>query len=109
MDIIMQSKILYVISELNYCEKNQDTCKNGGKCQSLETADGSFRCHCPPGISGKHCENLPESMTTPASNTTEVPEEGNGGIEEVDEVETTTISLDSAEPSDGENETEWYI
>lgn len=45
-------------------------------------------------------------MTTPATNSTEVPDEveGNGEVDEI-EVEVTTASLDTAEPSDGENET----
>ncbi|VVD03397.1 unnamed protein product [Leptidea sinapis] len=57
--------------ELNYCENNPDTCKNDGKCQSLESGDGLFRCQCPSGIKGKYCEILPESMTTPVSNVTQ--------------------------------------
>lgn len=76
--------------ELNYCEKNQDTCKNGGKCQSLETNDGLYRCSCPPGISGKNCENLPE-----VAETTTTIEPGD-----------VTNDTSTKEPSNGENETE---
>lgn len=97
-------------SELNYCEKNQDTCKNGGKCQSLESGDGFYRCQCPPGISGKNCENLPDSMTTPAANITEVPEvtptsEAPEEVEETDE-NSSVKPNDTSGLNNGENETE---
>lgn len=59
-----------MFSELNYCEKNTDTCKNNGKCQSLEADDGNFRCECPSGISGKYCETLPEATTVAIANIT---------------------------------------
>lgn len=107
----MSYKTESFFTELNYCEKNPDTCKNSGKCQSLESGDGHFRCNCPPGISGKHCENLPDSMTTtPATdNETAVSE---GSVSEVSMGETVeeTATVDSDEsttaPDNNENETE---
>lgn len=50
--------------ELNYCEKNPGSCKNGGECKSLEAKQGHFKCSCPPGITGKNCEIVPEITTT---------------------------------------------
>ncbi|XP_032518104.2 delta-like protein 1 isoform X1 [Danaus plexippus] len=90
--------------ELNYCEKNPDTCKNGGKCQSLETGDGSYRCHCQEGISGKHCEILPESMTT--SNNTEVmdTDEITEKPESISVEETTTPKIEEDLSDDNETE-----
>ncbi|XP_026741553.1 delta-like protein B [Trichoplusia ni] len=86
--------------ELNYCEKNPDTCQNGGECQSLESGEGSFRCHCKPGTTGKNCEILPEVQKpangTTSEDTTEVPDE------EVDSSSQAT----STEIDNGENETE---
>lgn len=94
----------YLLSELNYCEKNPDTCKNGGKCQSLETGDGSYRCHCQEGISGKHCEILPESMTT--SNNTEVidTDEITEKPESISVEETTTSKIEEDLSDDNETE-----
>ncbi|CAK1542939.1 unnamed protein product [Leptosia nina] len=85
--------------KLNYCEKNPDTCKNGGKCQSLESGDGFFRCQCAEGISGKHCENIPESMIP--GNSTETT------TTESIVVEVSTKPEDAEESDDGDdNETE---
>ncbi|KOB72402.1 Uncharacterized protein OBRU01_07458 [Operophtera brumata] len=56
--------------QLNYCEKNPDTCKNNGKCQSLEADDGHFRCECTSGVSGKNCERQPETSTVATNNIT---------------------------------------
>lgn len=57
-------------SELNYCEKNPNTCQNGGKCISLTREDGDFACECPSGYRGRNCELMPllmmTSTTTPA-------------------------------------------
>lgn len=89
--------------ELNYCEKNPDTCKNGGECVSLESSDGYFKCICPPGISGKSCENLPEIST--------IDEIGNSTseIEHASTEDLTVVSLENSTeevPNNGENETE---
>lgn len=56
--------------ELNYCEKNPNTCQNGGKCTSLMKDDGNFKCECPSGYKGLNCEILPPSMITSSSSTT---------------------------------------
>lgn len=56
--------------ELNYCEKNPNTCQNDGKCTSLIKDDGNFKCECPSGYKGQNCEILPPSMTTTSSSTT---------------------------------------
>lgn len=45
-----------VLTELNYCERNPDTCINGAKCISLTKDEGSFRCFCREGTSGRYCE-----------------------------------------------------
>ncbi|VDO03892.1 unnamed protein product [Rodentolepis nana] len=35
-------------------------CKAGGRCEQLSTTDPlDYMCHCPPGYSGKNCENPP--------------------------------------------------
>ncbi|XP_026752834.2 neurogenic locus protein delta-like [Galleria mellonella] len=81
--------------ELNYCEKNPDVCKNGGKCQSLEEEDGNYRCHCPVGVSGRNCEHLPDSMTTSAADNSV----------DVTEAATETTTTESNDSSD-DNETE---
>lgn len=47
---------------LNYCELNEDTCENDGKCTSISKDDGSFRCECPSGYRGSHCEIAPPQM-----------------------------------------------
>lgn len=41
---------------MKYCETNPDTCKNGAKCISLTTDEGSYRCLCREGTSGQNCE-----------------------------------------------------
>lgn len=92
------------LSELNYCELNPDTCKNNGKCQSLEEDDGHFRCECPSGVSGKSCEILPETTTVAIANitTTEVittttestDEDGDKSEEEIVEKTTETTIKD---------------
>ncbi|KAI4458908.1 notch ligand family member [Holotrichia oblita] len=67
--------------ELNYCEKNPDTCKNGSKCLSLTKEDGKFRCLCREGTSGKNCEL--STLTTTTTTTTVEPEneeEIEGGV-----------------------------
>lgn len=43
-------------NELNYCELNPETCKNGGTCTSFIEEDGFFKCKCAEGYSGKQCE-----------------------------------------------------
>lgn len=52
--------------ELNYCENNPDTCKNGAKCVSLIKDDGNYRCLCREGSSGRNCEES-EYLMTPVS------------------------------------------
>lgn len=88
--------------ELNYCEKNPDTCQNGGKCISLESGDGFFKCYCQPGITGKRCEIVPE-LETPANAT--VTEETSSENLTVVGVETSS-EVGSTEPNSGDNETE---
>ncbi|XP_058831374.1 delta-like protein 1 [Topomyia yanbarensis] len=56
--------------ELNYCEKNPNTCQNGAKCTSLIKDDGFYKCECPSGYKGMHCEIPPPSMTTSSTTTT---------------------------------------
>jgi len=59
--------------ELNYCEKNAQTCLNGGRCTSLTREDGYFMCECPSGFRGRQCEIVPPSMmTTSAPNLTQI-------------------------------------
>lgn len=100
--------IVLLLPELNYCEKNPDTCKNGGKCQSLEARDGNYRCSCPSGISGRNCENLPDSMTVPPANSTETPEVAE--VPDVPEVSSSQtpedVTVSTKEPNSGDNETE---
>lgn len=58
--------------KLDYCEKNPNTCENGGLCKSLLKEDGSFKCECPSGFKGDRCDR--NTMTTqPLSSTTSVP------------------------------------
>lgn len=54
--------------ELNYCEKNPNTCENGGKCTSLTKDDGFYTCECPAGYRGEKCDR--NTMTTSTSTTT---------------------------------------
>ncbi|CAG9788404.1 unnamed protein product [Diatraea saccharalis] len=86
--------------ELNYCEKNPDTCKNGGKCQSLEANDGHYRCQCPAGVSGRNCEKIPEGMTTEV---TTIEETTAAAISETVQTNTTEADI---EPDSVDNETE---
>lgn len=51
------------ISELNHCEKNPGICQNDAKCISLTKDEGSYRCMCRDGTSGKNCE-ISEHSTT---------------------------------------------
>lgn len=53
--------------ELNYCEKNHNTCQNGGKCISLTRDDGDFICECPSGFRGRNCEVIPMYLQTTTS------------------------------------------
>lgn len=55
--ITLKKSSFYVLSELNYCEKNPDTCKNDAKCISLTKDDGNFKCLCREGSSGQYCEH----------------------------------------------------
>lgn len=55
--------------KLNYCEENIGTCKNGAKCISLLKEEGSFKCFCREGTSGKNCE-FSEISTTVKTTTT---------------------------------------
>lgn len=64
------SSALKSFLELTYCEKNQATCLNGGRCTSLTRDDGYFICECPTGFRGRNCEILPPSMTTTTTTTT---------------------------------------
>ncbi len=50
--------------ELNYCEKNPNTCENGGKCTSLTKDDGNYKCECPSGWFGDRCDRLTMIPTT---------------------------------------------
>ncbi|XP_028032009.1 delta-like protein 1 [Bombyx mandarina] len=91
--------------ELNYCEEHPDTCKNGGQCQSLEAQDGHYRCQCPSGVTGKHCDVIPANMTTTEASTVQeftVEVITDDGSSENTSDKTTTV----AEPNIDENETE---
>lgn len=59
----------FVFSELNYCELNEGTCQNDGKCTSVTEDAGAFKCECPSGYRGKNCENAPPQMY-PSANAT---------------------------------------
>lgn len=72
----------FILLELNYCEKNPDTCQNGAKCVSLIKEDGNYRCLCREGTSGRNCEiseystmrvpflNSTTTLKTPTKSTT---------------------------------------
>ncbi|XP_015605587.1 delta-like protein 4 [Cephus cinctus] len=42
--------------KLTYCDRNPDTCKNNATCISMTKEDGNFRCVCPMGYMGRHCQ-----------------------------------------------------
>lgn len=60
----------FIFLELNHCDKNPGTCKNGGKCRSLPRDDGLFVCECPSGFKGRQCELAPIPLTTTTTTTT---------------------------------------
>lgn len=97
-------------TELNYCENNPDTCKNGGKCQSLESGDGHYRCQCPRGISGRNCENVPMEMTTAGATTSNASTEVVDTSSQIVSEEVTSAEANSSsttkEPDNVDNETE---
>lgn len=97
-------------SELNHCEKNPGTCKNGGKCRSLPQEDGLFRCECPTGFKGKSCEFAPlPPPTTTTTTTTTTTEASDVSVEETSleaEEESTTVAVKDGVVEDViENET----
>uniref|UniRef100_A0A182QGA2 EGF-like domain-containing protein n=1 Tax=Anopheles farauti TaxID=69004 RepID=A0A182QGA2_9DIPT len=91
------------VMRLNYCEKNPDTCQNGGKCKSLIKDDGFYRCECPTGYKGRNCEILPMSMmmsTSSSSTSTEQPTSAAIDTSSSDSTEmsmTSTIATESLE------------
>lgn len=83
-----------LFAELNYCEKNPDTCKNGAKCISLTKEDGKYRCLCREGTSGKNCEVSKQTTTT--TTTTEMVN--------IEELNATTEDLNALEEQSVANE-----
>ncbi|XP_026479763.1 delta-like protein C [Ctenocephalides felis] len=49
--------------ELNYCEKNPDTC-GPGRCVSRAASEGSYECFCPPGTYPPNCLTIDNSTIT---------------------------------------------
>ncbi|CAH0560918.1 unnamed protein product [Brassicogethes aeneus] len=101
--------------ELNHCENNPNTCKNGAKCISMIKSEGSYRCLCREGTFGRNCElseltttlkPKPNQMTTNAtistvnitsttatsSTTTTTTTEGMVSSTEVTEIPTTELN-----------------
>lgn len=80
-----------MFSELNYCENNPDTCKNGAKCVSLTNEDGNYKCLCREGTMGKNCEKTEYTMSILPLNTTMAP--SSTITEEITELFETSTSL----------------
>ena len=58
---------------LNYCENNPGICKNGAKCVSLTSDDGSYKCLCRERTYGKNCEMSDYAITVKPENATSKP------------------------------------
>lgn len=107
---------------MNYCEKNPNTCENGGKCTSLTKDDGFYTCECPAGYRGEKCDrNVMTTSTTSATITSTSSIEiitpmsyYNNSVEPLlsarnttlSTVDTTTaVTISSTEYNDNDNET----
>ena len=110
---------------MNYCEKNPNTCGNGGKCTSLTKDDGLYTCECPAGYRGENCDRT--TMTTTTASTVAATVQSTSKIEiitpmsyynnsvepllsarntTISTVDTTTaVTTSSTEYNDDENET----
>lgn len=52
--------VFFFFKELNYCEKNPDTC-GPGRCVSRAASEGSYECFCPPGTYPPNCLTIDNS------------------------------------------------
>ncbi|XP_068705343.1 fibropellin-1-like isoform X2 [Montipora foliosa] len=52
-------------------------CKNGAKCKEME--GGEYDCECPPGTSGKHCEEKDACVPNPCANNGKCMQSPDGG------------------------------
>lgn len=106
---------------MNYCENNPGICKNGAKCISLLNDDGSYRCLCREGTSGRNCEHseihtvkpfITVKPEKPTNNTTDEPLTEN--VTDIDKFSfnnqstTTAATTEKAEPAVSDNET-WFF
>lgn len=102
---------MFCILELRHCEDNPDTCKNGAKCISLTKDEGSYRCLCREGSSGRNCEysefhtvkpiTVKPPAIIPITDVTEVPANTTIGEKEIISKQNTTesASTTTTEPS----------
>lgn len=107
---------------MRYCEDNPGTCKNDAKCNSIRRDEGSYRCLCREGTSGRNCEfseiHTVKPFTTkapamiPISNVTEISNSTVNDKDEFSSFQTTTDSVTittdttkKSEPIVSENET----
>lgn len=67
---IIEVLLILIFLELNYCESNPETCKNGAKCVSLTKDDGNYKCLCREGTWGRNCEQSEFSTTVKTPTTT---------------------------------------
>lgn len=103
--------------ELNYCEKNPNTCENGGLCTSLLKEDGNFKCECSSGFKGDRCDRTTMTSLSPTS-TTNISTVTESTVKKIIPVtsfaeepllslreKTTSTTMKIFEDSDDENET----
>lgn len=103
----------FVISELNFCELNEDTCQNDGKCTSVTEDEGAFKCECPSGYRGKNCEIAPPQMY-PSANVTSAAVRPSKvpviitSLKPQNATETSSSTVKDGEPDDEiDNEAKW--